>query len=81
MYNDGKVYSAIENIRNNYSYLTTDTVFKFLGFCKDFDDNGRIEAEGITVFGDEWEIDFENVGKWKIYDENGSFIIKDYDKH
>lgn len=81
MYNNGKVYSVIENIRNNCSYLTADTIFKFSGFCKDFDDNGRIEAEGMMVFGDELEIDFENVGKWKIYDENGSFIIKDYDKH
>lgn len=80
MYDKGKVYSIIEKVGSNDNYQATDTFFKYYGFCKDYDVDGKIEAEGPMVFGEEWEIDFKNVGKWKIYDKNGSFIIKDYDK-
>lgn len=53
--------------------------FPYIGYSTYFNStDGRIYAEGYEVFGEDWEMDCERVGEWKIYDKEGNYVVKNY---
>lgn len=80
----GRIVSIIEDFKRNTDFKDHPTIyvkefkFPFQGFVREFKDTGEIEAEGYMVFGEDFEIDCERVGKWKLYNPDGTFVIKDY---
>ena len=53
--------------------------FPFIGYSHYYNpSNGQLESEGYEVFGNDWEINCERVGQWKIYNKDGTFSINDY---
>lgn len=84
-HSNGMPISFISDLKNNdwtENYPTNwiaGQKFPYIGYTKDFDEKtGAIIAEGFMIFGDDWEIDCERVGEWKIYDHQGNFVVENY---
>lgn len=74
-FDNGLINGTTQNIRINDEYPEFDKVFPYVGYDRYYK-NGKIEAEGNIILGEEWEIDCENIGEWKIYDDNGNYTTK-----
>lgn len=55
-------------------------VFPYQSYDYQFYPNGNIEAQGWRVFGEDFEIDDEEIGIWKYYTPEGKEKIVDYSK-
>ena len=77
---NGNVLYTIENFELNDSYPEFKESFPYIGYTKNYYPSGKIQSEGYTLYGSDWEIDFEDIGNWKFYDENGNCIEKEYYK-
>lgn len=75
MFNNGKVEATTQNIRINEDYPEFKKIFPFVGHDRSYED-GRIEYEGELLMGEEWEIDVEEIGEWKVYDEEGNYTFE-----
>lgn len=85
---NGVISELIINISPNTDFLThpkdsTDVTYALLyqSYNYEFNEQGILIAEGWMVFGEDIEIDFEKVGKWKYYELNGQIKIIDYGNH
>lgn len=81
----GLISGFVDNIEANDESINYpvnwESGFKFpyIGYSTYYNPiDGRIESEGYEIFGEDWEMDCERVGEWKIYDEYGNYIVKDY---
>lgn len=71
----GMVLGTTQNIRINEDYPEFKKLFPFVGHDRYYED-GRIEYEGELLMGEEWEIDVEEIGEWKVYDEEGNYTFE-----
>ncbi len=81
----GLISGLVDNITANDESInypidwTPGFKFPYIGYSTYFNStDGRINAEGYEIFGEDWEIDCERVGEWKIYDKQGNFVVKNY---
>lgn len=75
MLNNGMVEATTQNIRTNEDYPEFKKIFPFVGYDRSYED-GRIKYEGDILLGEEWEIDVEEIGEWKTYDEEGNYTFE-----
>lgn len=74
-FDNGLITATTQNIRINDEYPEFYKVFPYIGYDRYYN-NGKINAEGNVIMGEEWEIDFEYIGEWKIYDDDGNYTIR-----
>lgn len=72
---DGTLSYMIQDIGLNDKFSEFRKFFKYLGHLKLYE-NGRLQSEGYIIFDEDWEIDCEEIGDWKIYDGKGNFTIE-----
>lgn len=71
-------FKDINNFDNFHIDYQLRKIFSYISYSQEFDNNGKIQAEGYLLLGKDWEIDAERIGDWKLYAPDGSFIIKNY---
>jgi antitoxin component YwqK of YwqJK toxin-antitoxin module len=75
----GHLQYTVENIGKNtrftsIRYDSVKVIPKFSGYLKDYFPNGYVEVEGLILFDDDFEQDFDKYGIWKYYDKKGKLI-------
>lgn len=71
----GMIIGVTDSLRLNNEYPEYNKTFKYIGNEKYYE-KGKLMREGPIILGDEWEIDCEEIGPHKLYDEDGAFITK-----
>lgn len=71
----GMIIGVTDSLRLNNEYPEYNKTFKYIGNDKYYE-KGKLMREGPIILGDEWEIDCEEIGPHKLYDEDGGFITK-----
>lgn len=72
---DGLIIDTTQDIEENNRFQEFKRLFPYMGYEKSFT-NGKIERAGDVIFNENWEIDFEEIGDWKYYDDEGNCIVK-----
>ncbi len=67
--------SRLEDGERYDTRYSDDTCFIYKGYEVDYDECGRIKAEGLCIFGKDYFIDSEPVGDWKEYNGDGTYTI------
>lgn len=60
------------NFKGKQICYSKDFDFKYQSYCMEFYPNGKLQAEGWYILGEEIEVDLERVGIWKFYSEDGT---------
>lgn len=72
---DGMLSYIIQDIGINYKFSEYRKFFKYIGYLKSYE-KGRLQSEGYLIFDENWEIDCEEIGEWKIYNGEGNCTIE-----
>jgi len=81
---DAEKYYIIDSINVNNSLIKDQKIWIDLDTLYEsyirYYEKGRLKEEGWTIYPEDFELDSEDVGMWKIYDDKGNVYFEERGK-